>query len=153
LTRKNFDERRLALHQVLQAGLDGAQVVERMHAFGAGAEFAGSLRAAQEQNAEDGDFVAIEIESFLEAVFVLGDAAVRGADGADQGLSIERMQGLADGGFVESHDRIAVRLLVAGVEESVQGKWVVFGRGDFFFDERAEDPTFDFAEKDVHGVK
>jgi len=44
LPGKNFDQRGLALHQVLEAGLHGAQVVERMHAFGAGAKFAGRLR-------------------------------------------------------------------------------------------------------------
>jgi len=70
---------------MLQAGLHGAQVVERMHAFSAGAKFAGSLRAAQQQNAKDGNFVTIKIESFLEAVLVLGDAAVRSADGAGPG--------------------------------------------------------------------
>ncbi len=48
LTRKDFDERGLALYQVLQAGLHGAEVVERMHAFGADAELARSLRTAQE---------------------------------------------------------------------------------------------------------
>src|SRR5258708_31150844 len=48
LSRKNFCERGLALHQVLQAGLHSAEVVEWMHAFGAGAEFAGSLRTAQQ---------------------------------------------------------------------------------------------------------
>src|SRR5882672_6287378 len=96
LPGENLDERRFALHQMLQAGLYGAEIVERMHAFGAGAEFAGRLRAAQEQDAENGDFVAIEVEGFLQAVFVLGDAAVRGADGADEGLLAQRMQGLAD---------------------------------------------------------
>jgi len=34
--------------------------------------------------------------------------------------------------------------LIAGVDESVQGKWIVFGSGDLFFDERAQDPAFDF---------
>ncbi len=97
--------------------------------------------------------MAIEIESFLETMFVLGDAAVRGADGADQGLSIERMQSLADGGFVDIHDGIAIRFLAAGVDEGVQGKWIVFGSGDFFLDERAENATFDFVEQDVHGVE
>ncbi len=153
LARQNFDEGRLALHQVLQAGLHGAEIVERMHAFGARAKFAGSLRATQQQNGEDSDFVAIEIESFLEAVFVLGDAAVRSAYGADQGLSIERMQSLADGGFVEIRDGLAIRFLVAGVEEGVQGERIVFGSGDFFFDEGAEDAALDFAEQDVHGVE
>ena len=153
LAQKNFDERRLALHQVLQTGLHGVQIVERMHALGTSAKLAGSLRAAQEQDAQNGDFVAIEVEGFLEAVFVFGDAAVRGADGADQGLPVERMQGLADGGFVESHDGIAIRFLVAGVGESVEGKRIVFGSGDFFFDERAEDAAFDVVQEDVHGVR
>ena len=153
LARKNFDEWGLALHQVLQTGLHRAQVVERMHALGAGAEFSGSLRTAQQQNAEDGDFVAIEIKSFLETVLVLGDPTVRSADRTHQGLSIERMQGLPDGGFVEIHDGIAIRFLVAGVDEGVQGKWIVFGSRDFFFDERAEDATFDVVQEDVHGVE
>src|SRR5438876_12312445 len=78
LARKNFDEGRLALYQVLKAGLHGAEVIERMHALGAGAKLAGSLRTAQQQNAKNSDFVAIEVEGFLKAVFVLGDAAVRG---------------------------------------------------------------------------
>ncbi len=97
--------------------------------------------------------MTIKVEGFLEAVLVLGDAAVRGADGTDQGLSVQRMKGLADGGFVEIHDRIAVRFLVASVDEGVQGKWIVFGSGDFFFDEGAQDPAFDFVQKDVHGVE
>jgi len=44
------------------------------------------------------------------------------------------MQGLADGRFVEIHGGIAIRFLIAGVDESVQGKWIVFGSGDLFFD-------------------
>ena len=153
LARKNFDEWRLALHQVLQAGLHGAQVVERTHALGAGAKLAGSLRAAQEQDAENGDLVAIEVEGFLEAMLVLGDAAVRGADGTDQGLPVERMQGLADGGFVEIHDGIAIRFLVAGVDKGVEGERIVFGSSDFFFDEGAQDAAFDFVQENVHGVE
>jgi hypothetical protein len=151
LTRKNFDERRLALHQVLQTGLHGAELVERMHAFGAGAKLTGSLRTAEQQNAENGDLLAVKIEGFLEAVFVLGDAAVRGADGADERLPVKRMQGLADGGFVEIHDGIAIRFLIASVEEGVQRKRIVFGSGDFFFDEAAQDAAFDFVQEDVHG--
>jgi hypothetical protein len=63
------------------------------------------------------------------------------------------MQGLADGAFVEIHDGIAVRFLVAGVDEGIQGERIVFGSGDLFFDERAQDPAFDFVQKDVHGVE
>jgi hypothetical protein len=63
------------------------------------------------------------------------------------------MQGLADGGLVESHDGFAVRFLVAGVEEGVEGEWIVFGRGDLFFDERTKDAAFDFGQLDVHRLK
>ncbi len=153
LARKNFDEWRLALHQMLKAGLHGTQVVEWMHTLGAGAELAGGLRAAQQQDAEDGDLVTIKVEGFLEAMLVLGDAAVGGADGTNEGLSVQGMQGLADGGFVEIHDRIAVRFLVTGVDEGVQGERVVFGSGDLLFDEGAESAAFDLVQKDVHGVK
>jgi hypothetical protein len=153
LARKNFGERGLAFHQVLQAGLHGAQVVEGMHALGAGAQFARSLRSAQQQDAKNGNFVTIKVEGFLKTMLVLGDTAVRSADGADQGLPVERMQGLTDGGFVEIHDRIAVRFLVASVDKGVQGKRVVLGSSDFFFDEGAQDAAFDFVQEDVHGVE
>ena len=63
------------------------------------------------------------------------------------------MQDLADGGFVEIHDGIAVRFLIAGVDEGVQRKWIVFGSGDLFFDEGAQDAAFDFVQEDVHGVE
>ena len=120
LAREDFGEGRLALHQMVQAGLDGRQIVETMHALGAGAKLAGSLRPAEEQDAEDSDFVAVEIEGLLKTMLILGDAAVRGADGTDQGLAVEGVEGLADGSFVEVHDGIAVRFLVAGVEEGVE---------------------------------
>src|SRR5882724_1304683 len=144
LPGKNFDEWGLALHQVLQAGVHGAEIVEGVHTLGAGPEFAGRLRTAQEQDAENGDFVAIEVEGFLEAVFVLGDAAIRGTDGADEGLTVQRMQRLPDGRFVETHCGFAVRFLVASIDEGVQREWVIFGSGDLFFDEGAQDPAFDF---------
>src|SRR5882762_2333268 len=116
LAGKNFGQRGLALHQVLQTGLHRAQVAERVHSLGTRAKFAGSLWAAEEQNAENGDLVTIEVEGFLESMLVLGDPAVRRADGTDQGLPVQRMQSLADGSFVEIHGGIAVRFLVAGVD-------------------------------------
>jgi hypothetical protein len=124
-----------------------------MHALGARAEFAGRLRAAQQQDAEDGNFVAVEVEGFLKAVLILGDAAVRGADGTDERLAVEGMQRVANGGFVEIHDRFTVRFLVTGVEESVQGKRVVLGSSSFLFDEGTQDAAFDFVQKDIHGLR
>jgi len=150
LAGKDLDEGRVALHEELQGGLHGVEILEVVHALGAGADFAGGLRATQEQDAKDGDFVAMEIESFIEAVLVFGDAAVATC-GAGEGLVAEGAQGLADGVLVEIHDGFAIRFLVAGVEERVEGEWVVFGSGDFFFDEGAQDAGFDVVKEDVHG--
>ena len=68
-------------------------------------------------------------------------------------MSIQRMQGPADGSFVQVHDGIAIRFLVAGVDEGVQRKRIVFGSGDFFFDEGAQDAAFDFVQEDAHRVE
>jgi hypothetical protein len=59
-------------------------------------------------------------------------------------LFVQRVERLADGVFVEIHGRLAIRFLVAGIDESVQGEWVVFGSGDLFFDEGAQDAALNF---------
>ena len=78
LAREDFDEGRLAVHEQVEGGVNCGEIVELIEAIGAGAEFAGSLRAAEKEHAEQGDFVTVEIEDFREAVFKLGDAAVGG---------------------------------------------------------------------------
>ncbi len=123
-----------------------------MHAFGAAAEFAGRLRAAEKEFADDGGFGAREIENFGEAMFVFGDAAVA-AGGAGEHLIAERAESGADRIFVECHERIAIRFLVAGVDERVERKRIVFRSSDFLFDESAEDSGFNFGEDDIHGMK
>jgi hypothetical protein len=55
-----------------------------IHAVGAGAEFAGSLRAAEKQHAENGDLAAVEVKNFLKTMLVFGDAAVGSAGGAGE---------------------------------------------------------------------
>src|SRR5437667_11055848 len=109
---------------MLQAGLHGSQVVELVHAFSTATELAGRLRAAQQQDTKDSDLMTIEVEGFLEAVLVLRHPAVCGADIANKGLSIQRIQGLANGRFVEIHEGIAIRFLIAGVDQGGQRKWL-----------------------------
>jgi hypothetical protein len=150
LAWEDSDERRIALHQQVERGVDGAEIVKLVEALAAGAEFAGSLRAAEDQDAEEGDFVAMEVESFLEAMLELGDAAVSGG-GTGQAELVERVESAADGIFVEIGDGFAIGFLVAGVEESVEGERVIFGSGNFFFEEGAEDAGLGGAEMNVHG--
>jgi hypothetical protein len=150
VSREEDDKRRLALHQQSQGGVDGGEVVELVEALGAGAEFAGSLRAAEKENAEERDFVAVEVEGFREAMLVLGDAAV-GGGGARQAVLVKGVERVANGVFVEGHDGFAIGFLVASVEDGVERERVIFRSGDFFFDERAEDASFGGSELEVHG--
>jgi len=59
------------------------------------------------------------------------------------------MQGLADGGFVEIRDRIALDFWLQALTRR-SGKEDSTRSGDFFFDEEP-DPAFDFVQKDVTG--
>ncbi len=70
-----------AVGEALQSGLHGGDIVEAVHAVSAAAEFSGGLRAAEEQEAEEGGFVPAEVEDGADAVLVLGDPGV--ADGGD----------------------------------------------------------------------
>src|SRR3984885_581954 len=76
LPRQNFHQRRLALHQLLQGGLHVVERFEMVHALRAPAQFARSLRTTEEKYAEDSGLSTREVENFLRAVLVFGDAAV-----------------------------------------------------------------------------
>ena len=120
LARENGGERRLALAQSVESGDDIVESFEAIHALGAAAEFAGSLRAAKKKHAEDGSFATIEVEDFLEAVFVFRDAAVGSAGRTGKTFLLQRGEGLTDGIFVERRDGVAVIFLIASVYQSVQ---------------------------------
>ena len=146
LARKNSGQGRFALGQTIQRGNDIVESLKMIHAVRAAAEFARSLRPAEQKNADDCDFAAIEVEDFLQAVFELGDAAVRAAGRACHAFFLQRTERLADGFFIEAHHRIAIIFLIAGVNQGVERERIVVGRGDVFFDQRAEDAGFDFGE-------
>ena len=114
LARQDRGEWRLALAEAIECGDDVVEGFEAVHAFGAAAEFAGSLRPAEEKHAEDSDFAAIEVENFLQAMFVLGDPAVGAAGGPARRFSCSVARA-HDGVFVESHHGIAIVFLIAGV--------------------------------------
>src|SRR5580693_6829711 len=129
--------------------MDGVQIVEGVEALGPCPELAGGLRAAEEQNADQGDLVAVKVKDVGEAMLEFGDAAI-GSGGSCEALVRERVESAADGLFVEFHDGIAVGFLVGGVLEGVQRQRVVVRGGDFFFDEAAEDASLDGRQVEVH---
>ena len=143
-------QRSLALRQPVERRDDVFERVEVIHPLRATAEFAGSLRTAEQQHTHDGDFAAVEVEDLLQAVLVFRDAAVGAARGAGHALLLQGHQRFADSAFVQRHHRVAVVLLVAGVDQSIERQRVVIGRGDVFFDQGAQDAGFDFS-KNVHG--
>jgi hypothetical protein len=140
LALQKDDEWFFAGREAFEGGDDGGVVVEGVHALGAGAKFSGRLRAAEEKRAEDGNLVAAEVEYVADAVLELGDAG-RGV-GANEAEAFEIEERGADVGFGKPGDGLAVVFLVTGVESGVERERVVLGRGDLFFDERAEHAGF-----------
>ena len=153
LPGKYLDQGRLATDQALQRGLHFAQIIKVMHALGSAAQLPRSLRAAEQQFAEDGRFAAIKVEGFLEAMLVFGDPAIRGAHRARKRIVVEYAKGVSNGIFLKIHDRIAIRFLVARVDQRVEGKRIVIRSGDFLFQKRAENSGFDFIENGIHSLK
>ena len=149
LARENAGKGRFAVGEAIESRDNVVEGFEVVHAVGAAAEFAGSLRSAEQQYADDGDFAAVEVEDFLQAMLKLGHTAVRAAGWTSHSLFLQRGQGIANCGFVESHHWIAIVFLIAGVNQGVEGERVVVGRGDVFFDQGAQDAGFDFSE-DMH---
>ena len=141
LTRQEGDEGRFALHEQGKSGMHGIEVLKSVHAVGTRAQFAGSLWPAQKQNTKQRNFVAVKIEHFLKTVLEFGDAAVR-ISRAYEELVRKRTQRLADGVFVKRHDGLAIRLLIAGIQQGIDGERIVFRCGDFLFNEAAEDASF-----------
>src|ERR1700733_4398830 len=101
LASQDGDERRVALGELFKAGEDVADFFKAMQAFGAIAELAGGLRAAQEQDADQSGFRAGKVEGFAQPVLVFGDAAIGGARSAGEALVFKAAQGKANFLFIK----------------------------------------------------
>src|SRR5713101_6142044 len=135
-------QRRLAITEALDVGLHVVEGFKVIHALAAAAEFSGSLWAAKHKNTDYGNLAAIEVEDLLQAMFIFRDPAVGPAGRTCETLLLKRAERLADGIFVQTHDRVAVVLLVAGVYQSVQRQRVVVRSSDVLFDQGAEGSDF-----------
>jgi hypothetical protein len=135
--------------QSLQSGLDSGEVVEGVETVGAAAEFAGSLRTAEHEEAKHGGLVATEIEDRADPMLVLGDASV--ADWSNESEVFKGMERLANLFFAKVEDGVAAGALVACAKQSIEREGVVLWRGDLFFDERAEDAELGGIK--LHGYK
>ena len=105
-----------------------------MHAFGAPAQLADSLRSAQHQHGQERQFAAAQIQSFAQAMSVFFDAMARAGDLQHELLLPQELQALCDSGFVVVHHGFAAGFLVAGGLQRVQRKRVILGRRQVFFE-------------------
>jgi hypothetical protein len=99
------------------------------------------LGAAEQQEAENSGLVATEVEDGADAVFILGDAGI--TDRGDESEVFERMEGLSNLFFCQIENWVSTRALVTGVDQRIERQGIIFGRGDLFFDQRAEDAELD----------
>jgi len=121
------DECGIAIGKTLQGGDHVGEFFEAEHAFGAPAELTGSLRAAQQKDADDGCLGAREIENFLKVVLVLRNPRVGAASRARETEIMQCAECVPDGVLIEVHHGLAVVLLIAGIDECVEGQRVVLG--------------------------
>ena len=147
LARQNGHQRRLALHQLLQTRQHFTDLVKAVHPLGASTQFARRLRAAQQQHADQRSLRAAEIERLAQPMLVLGHAAIGAARAAGKAQILKAVQSLAHRIFVEVRHRLAVRALVARVDQRIHRHRIVVRRGYFFFDESAEHACFGGGEQ------
>ncbi len=149
LARQDGGQRRFAVDEALQRRLHVVKVFKGVEALGAPAQFAWSLRAAQQQDAEDGDLTSSEIKRFVNAMFVLRDTRIGAARGTGEILRLQTVECAANLFFGESGHGFAIVLLVTGVDQCIERERVVVGSGDVLFDEGTEDAGFSERER-VH---
>ena len=118
------------------------------------AQFARRLRAAQQQLAHDRGFLRRELEAaelgVAEDLLILRYAAAESGFLHHHVAARESVDDELHRGLVELHQRFAVALLIARVDERIQRQWVLVGRRDLLFDERADDARLDCRQSDVH---
>ena len=57
------------------------------------------------------------------------------------------------GGLIQLHQRLAVALLIACIDEGIERQRILIGRRDLLFDQRANDTGFDRGQFDIHMSK
>jgi hypothetical protein len=135
----------------LQDSLDIAQLVEMEHPLGAASQFAGGLRATQEQHADNSDFATGKVEDLLAVMLKFRYASVS-AHGTGETVIFQAVKSLTNFDFIKGSYGFAIVLLIAGVDQCVERERVVLRGGDFFFDERAEDAGLSGRELHGHGA-
>ena len=94
--------------------------------------------------------MAVKVVGLLQPVLVLGHATHNVVRGSGQLFFVQGAQRVAHGILIQIHERIAIGFLVARIDERIQRKRIILGRGEVFFHQRAQYPGFYFAQNHIH---
>jgi hypothetical protein len=83
-------------------------------------------------------------------MLVLCNAAVGAAGRSREVLGVQSVQRLSNRVFIQTHHRLAVVLLIAGVDQSVQGERIVIWGSNVFLHQSAEYAGFYFVQEMIH---
>ena len=108
LARQDGSERRRALGEFLETSKDVGNLSEGVKALSAAAQFARSLRATQQQNANERGFGSSEVIGLTKPVLVFGDAAIGVACAAGKTDVFKAAQGEMNFFLVKIGDWLAV---------------------------------------------
>lgn len=79
-------------------------------------------------------------------MFIFFNAAFHVVAFSGEAFLLKGAKCLKDRVIVEMHFRVAIGFLIAGIDERVERERIVFGRGNFLFDQRAENAGFDIRQ-------
>ncbi len=134
------DQWSFALAEIVQQRRYRIDRFEPDVAIGAGADFARSLGAAQQHDGQSRELVIVEAQRFIENVFVFVGAA-RG-DTSAQLVGSQFHHRLDDLTLAVVGYRLAICLLIAGVDERVGGQRILVGRRRPLLYQAAQDSNF-----------
>ena len=122
----------------------------RHHAAGALAQLAVGLGPAQQQLDEHRGLAALDLERIREAVLVAVGPSAHAADERDQLLRAQRIERVEDLVLPEIRHRIAAALLVAAVDEAIEGQRVLLGSRQTLLGQHTEHSSFIEAQLERH---
>ena len=120
-----------------------------MHSFPPGTQLTHGLGTAHHHLAHEGQLRRHQPQLFSQEMAVLGHPPAVGRH-HHQLLEAQAFEGADHLLLSQGHDRVAVRFLVAGVGERIQGKGIIFRGGHLLFDQATENPHPHTIQQIVH---
>jgi hypothetical protein len=113
------------------------------------------LRAAEQQERDDGEFAGVKlvvaITRIAETLHVLLGSTLEVLLDPDQVLALQDADCVLHLTLGQRHDRLSRRFLVTRVGQRIQGQWVLVRRHDGLLDQTTDDADFNVIQHLQHG--